>query len=119
MMRTVLAITLALGAGAFAQNLHLKDGRILPTKQMRRDKDTIIATMEIPAKEQGGKPTTGDFGFPLSEIFKLDFPKPPILDAAPELIADGKAEDALGRIETAVNAFMNFFTSGSVARRLN
>ena len=108
-MRIVLAITLALTCGAFAQiSLHLKDGRILPSKQMRRDRDTIIATMEIPAKEQGGKPTTGDFGFSLKDVFKLDFPKPAILDTAPELIADGNAEEALSKLEPVVRYYAGF-----------
>ncbi|MEO6787727.1 MAG: hypothetical protein ABI318_16485 [Chthoniobacteraceae bacterium] len=109
MMRAVLAISLTLAAGAFAQtSVHLKDGRILPAKQLRRDKDTIIATMEIPAKEQGGKPTSGDFGFPLKDIFKLDFPKPSALDTAPDLIADGKAEEALGKLEASVKYYAGF-----------
>ena len=107
-MRAVLLITLALTTGALAQSLHLKDGRVLPTKQLRREKDNIIATMEIPAKEPGGKPTTGDFGFPLKDIFKLDFPKPSVLDTAPELIADGKAEEALGKLEPVIKYYGGF-----------
>ncbi len=107
-MRAPLFILLALAAAASAQNLHLKDGRVLPTKQMRRDKDTIIATLEIPSKDPGGKPTTGDFGFPLSEIFKLDFPKPGVLDTAPDLIAEGKAEEALSKLEPVIKYYAAF-----------
>jgi tetratricopeptide (TPR) repeat protein len=108
-MRVALLLLLALGATAAAQtNLHLKDGRVLPAKQLRREKDTIIATMEIPSKEPGGKPTTGDFGFPLKDIFKLDFPKPAILDAAPDMIADGKADQALATLESALKFYGGF-----------
>ena len=108
-MRAILLVTFALTAGAFAQaSLHLKDGRILPTKQMRREKDNIIATLEIPAKEQSGKPTTGDFGFALKDIFKLDFPKPSVLDTAPDLIADGKAEEALSKLEPVIKYYGGF-----------
>jgi tetratricopeptide (TPR) repeat protein len=108
-MRAFLFITLALTAGAFAQmSLHLKDGRIIPAKQMRREKDTIVATLEIPPKEAGGQATTGDFGFPLSDIFRLDFPKPAVLDTAPDLIADGKAEEALGKLEPAMRFYAGF-----------
>jgi len=108
-MRLALALTLALSCSAVAQiDLHLKDGRILPTKQMRRDRDNIIATMEIPAKAPGGSPTTGDFGFPLKDVFKLDFPKPAILDTAPELIADGNSEEALTKLEPVVRYYAGF-----------
>ncbi|MEQ1853668.1 MAG: hypothetical protein ABMA01_19000 [Chthoniobacteraceae bacterium] len=108
-MRAFLLITLALTAGAFAQtNLHLKDGRILSAKQLRRDKDTIIATLEIPPKEQGGQPTKGDFGFAITDIFKLEFPKPAVLDTAPELIADGKAAEALDKIEPVLKYYAGF-----------
>ena len=108
-MRLLFCITLALTAGALAQTgVHLKDGRIVPAKQLRRDKDTIVATVEIPAKEQGGQPTTGDFGFALNDIFRLDFPKPAVLDTAPGLIADGKAEEALTKLDPVLKFYAGF-----------
>jgi hypothetical protein len=105
-IRTLLF--LALTAGAYAQGqIHLKDGRVIPTKQMRRDKDTIIATVEIPA--QPGQPTkTGDFGFPLTDVATLQFGKPAALDTAPELIATGKAEEALVQLQPIVKYFEGF-----------
>ena len=108
-MRLLFCITLALTAGALAQtSVHMKDGRIVPAKQLRREKDTIVATVEIPAKEQGGQPTTGDFGFAISDIFRLDFPKPAVLDTAPGLIADGKAEEALTKLDPVVKYYAGF-----------
>ncbi len=108
-MRLFFCITLALTAGALAQtSIHFKDGRIATAKQMRRDKDFIVATVEIPAKEPGGQPTTGDFGFPLADIFKLDFPKPAVLDTAPALIADGKAEQALTQLDPVLKFYAGF-----------
>lgn len=108
-MRAFLLLILALAAGASAQtNLHLKDGRILAPKQMRRDKDTIVATLEIPPKEPGGVATRGDFGFALTDIFRLEFPKPAVLDKAPDLIADGKAEEALGQLDPVIKYYAGF-----------
>jgi tetratricopeptide (TPR) repeat protein len=108
-MRAILFILLAVTGAALAQtSVHLKDGRILPAKQLRREKDTIIATLDIPSKEPGGKPTTGDFGFPLKDIFKLDFPKPAVIDTAPDLIGDGKAEEALASLEPAIKYYGGF-----------
>lgn len=108
-MRALIFLFLALAVTASAQmNLHLKDGRIMAAKQMRRDKDTIVATIEIPAKEPGGAPTQGDFGFPLADIFRLEFPKPAVLDKAPDLIADGKAEEALSQLDASLKYYAVF-----------
>ena len=52
--------------------------------------------------------TTGDFGFALKDIFKLDFPKPAVLDTTPDLIADGKAEEALSRLEPVIKYYGGF-----------
>lgn len=108
-MRAFFFLFLALAATASAQtNLHMKDGRILAAKQMRREKDTIVATIEIPPKEVGGEVTQGDFGFPLTDIFRLEFPKPAVLDKAPDLIADGKAEEALGQLDASLKYYAVF-----------
>lgn len=109
MKHAILLLLAVLVSGATGQiPMHLKDGRILPAKQLRRDKDTIIATLEIPAKEPGGKPTAGDFGFPLKDIFKLDFPKPGVLDTAPDLVADGRIDDALKQIDPVLKYYAGF-----------
>ena len=108
-MRALLVITAALVSTAVADvNLHLKDGRVLPAKQLRREKDTIVATLEIPAKDAGSKPTTGDFGFSINDVFKLDFPKPAVLDTAPNLVADGKATEALAQLEPVLKYYGGF-----------
>jgi hypothetical protein len=99
---------LALTAGAYAQGqIHLKDGRVIPTKAMRRDKDTIIATVEIPG-QQGQPAKSGDFGFPLTDIATLQFGKPATLDTAPGLIAEAKPEEALEQILPVVKYFEGF-----------
>jgi tetratricopeptide (TPR) repeat protein len=109
MIRAVLLLTLALAAVASAQvNLHMKDGRILSAKQLSREKDAIVATLEIPPKEPGGAATKGDFGFALADIFRLEFPKPPALDRAPDLIADGKAGEALAQLDSSLKYYAPF-----------
>ena len=100
---------LAFAATTWAQaNIHMKDGRVVPAKQLRREKDTIIATVEIPAQQQGGQPTKGDFGFPLAEIATLQFAKPAVLDLAPTLIAQGKAEQALEQLQPVLRYYEGF-----------
>jgi tetratricopeptide (TPR) repeat protein len=100
---------LALTVTAFAQGqINLKDGRVIQTKQMRRERDSIIATLEIPAKEPGGRPTSGDFGFPLTDIAKLVFEKPSALNSAPALIAEGKVDEALDQLQPVIKYYEGF-----------
>lgn len=103
-MRTLLLI-LALAASAQAQSIVMKDGKVVATKGVRRQGDSIIATIELP----GGDPTkTGELGYPLAQIAKLDFPEPPQLRAAPDLITQGKAADALAQLEPVVKFYEAF-----------
>src|SRR5690606_20296513 len=83
-------------------------GRVVKPTQMRRDRDTIIATLELPPKEQGGQPTKGDFGLPLTDIARLVFPKPGALDSAPGKIAAGKAEEALQDLTAVLKYYEGF-----------
>jgi len=100
---------LALTVTAFAQGqINLKDGRIIQTKQMRRERDSIIATLELPAKEPGGQPTRGDFGFPLTDIARLVWTKPSALDSAPALIAEGKVDEALDQLQPVIRYYEGF-----------
>jgi tetratricopeptide (TPR) repeat protein len=94
---------------AGAQTIILKDGKVVATKGVRRDGDTIMATIEIALPVppiQSGQPSppaqpprTGEIGYPISQIAKVDFPEPAQLKSAAELINAGKATDALKQIE--------------------
>jgi tetratricopeptide (TPR) repeat protein len=111
MMMRALILLLATAVLASAQapllQIHLKDGRIIAPTRMRRDKDTIIATLDIPG--QAGAPgTKGDFGFALTDIATLVFEKPSALDTAPELIAAGKAEEALEKLDPVIKFYEGF-----------
>ncbi len=107
-MITRILILLSLAGSAFAQNIHLKDGRIIIAKALRREKEQIIATIEIPPAKPGEKPTTGEFGFPLTDIFKLDFERPEVLESVPNLIAEGKAQLALEKLDPVVKYYSSF-----------
>lgn len=108
MLRSIIILLAAVVAAQAQGRIQLKDGRIIDAKQMRRDRDTIIATVTVPAQQPGAQPTQGDFGFPLDTIATLQFPKPGALDAAPALIAAGKAEDALSQVGPVVKYYEGF-----------
>ena len=96
-MKTALLI-LALAASASAQTLLMKDGKTVATKGVRRQGDTILATIQLPA--QPGQPAkTGELGYALAQITRIDFPEPPVLRTVPELIGQGKTEEALTQLQ--------------------
>ncbi len=99
-MRTwLLLFILAFAGSAGAQNILLKDGRVIATKGVRRWGDTIMATVDAPAANTGAPGRTAELGYPITQIAKIDFPRPPQLKEAGDLLAQGKAADALSRLE--------------------
>jgi hypothetical protein len=103
-----LAILLALACAASAQNIVMKDGKVIATKGLRRSGDTIMATVELPGAEPGKPPKTGELGYPIAQIAKLDFPEPPQIRASQELIAQGKTTEALAQLEPVVKFYESF-----------
>ena len=106
-----LALGFATADTVRAQNILLKDGTTIATKGLRRTGDTIMATVDIPIPASPGQPAkvqTGELGYLLSKIAKLDFPEPPQLNTAPELIATGKVEEAIAQIDPVVRYYESF-----------
>jgi TolA-binding protein len=106
-MKTVLLV-LALAVSASAQNIVMKDGKVIATKGLRRDGNNIIATVELPGAEAGQPAKTGEFGYPLTQITRLDFPEPPQLRTAPDLVTQGKAAEAIAQLDPVVRFYEGF-----------
>ena len=106
-----LVMSWALADSAGAQNILLKDGKTIATKGLRRQGDTIMATVENTVPGNGTEPpktVTGEIGYQLSQISKLDFPEPAQFQTVPELIATGKMAEALAQIEPVVRYYGGF-----------
>jgi tetratricopeptide (TPR) repeat protein len=103
-----LALLLAFAVAAPAQEILMKDGRVIATKGLRRQGDTIMATVDITSAEPGKPALRGELGYPLGQIAQLHFPEPPALRAAPDLIAQGKGLEALTQLEPVVAYFAGF-----------
>lgn len=103
-----LALLLTLACAASAQNIIMKDGKVIATKGLRRQGDTIVATVEMPGGEAGKPAKTGDLGYPIAQIAKLEFPEPPPLRTAPDLIAQGKAADVLPQLDAVLKYYEGF-----------
>lgn len=106
-MKTV-PLLFALALSASAQNIVMKDGKVIATKGLRRDGNNIIATVELPGAEAGQPARTGEFGYPLTQITRLDFAEPPQLHTAPDLVAQGKAAEAIVQLDPVVRFYEGF-----------
>jgi len=107
---TMLAIALVLspfGPGALAQNIVLKDGRTITAKSLRRQGDVIMATQDI-AGAAGQPPSTGEVGYPVSKITRIEFPEPAQLRAATELLTQGRSGEALAQLDVALRYYEGF-----------
>ena len=104
-------LVLGFAATAPAQNILLKDGKTVVAKSLRRQGDIIMATVEIPQTATGDKPAevqTGEVGYALAQIAKLDFPEPAQMRTVPDLIVAGKLPEALAQIEPVVKYYEPF-----------
>ena len=116
MIRTLIIAITALATAVSAEKppppdairLELNDGKIIYPKSMRRDGDIIRATVAIPSTQPGAPATEGEFGWSVKDVFRLFFPKPAVLDIAPDLIAAGRAEEALKKLDQDIKYFGGF-----------
>ncbi len=97
-----------LTTSAFSESVILKDGKVIAAKSLRRQGDTIYATIDLPITEIGKPPKTAEIGHPVDKIEKIEFPEPPLLKTAPEMIAEGNAAKALAELETPLKYFEGF-----------
>ena len=103
-----LALGLAAAAPVSAQNIVMKDGKTIIAKSLRRQGDTIMATVEISAASGDKSAQTGEVGYALSQISRLDYPEPGQLRTVPELILAGRMPEALAQIEPVVKFYESF-----------
>lgn len=81
-------------ASAHAQSvsIYLKDGQVIPAEGMRRDGGSVLARIKTPS---GGE---GEIGYPVENILRIEFPEPPVLKSAREILKTGKTEEAARQI---------------------
>jgi TolA-binding protein len=107
----VLLIVFGVLCGVAARadlNVFKKDGTKAVAKNLRRQGDNIIVTMELPPEKPGDPVKTGDIGIPISQIEKIEFPEPGVLKTARDLIVEGKAADALAQVDQAAKYYEGF-----------
>lgn len=110
-MKTPTIILLLLGAALVARadiNVVKKDGTTQVTKALRRERDNIIATIEIAPSKPGDPVRMGDVGIPITQIKTIEFGEPAALKTAPELLIKGKSDEALAQIDQALKYYAAF-----------
>lgn len=86
---------------AGAQTILLKDGKSVVATKLRRSEGNVMATVQVGTG-------TGEIGYAVATIAKIDFPEPSQLKTAADLMAQGKAKDALFQIEPLVVYYAPF-----------
>lgn len=110
-MKAFYLLPFLLGAALVARadtNIVKKDGTTQVAKALRRDKDNIIATIDIQPAKPGDPVQQGDVGIPISQIAKIEFGEPAALKTAPDLLIQGKSAEAMAQIDQALKYYEGF-----------
>jgi tetratricopeptide (TPR) repeat protein len=93
---------LACADAAWAQVINLRDGQSVTTLGLRRDGATVMAKIKI------SDANTGEIGYPVANIARIDFPEPQQQKNASDLLDQGKAAEALKELAPAVAYYAPF-----------
>lgn len=97
----ILLVSLLLSGAAFGQALVLTDGSRVPAADFTLDGNNIVRTLKI-----GG--TTATAVLPRESIASLDWPEPPELLEARDLMSRAKSEEALALLKKTLDFFQKF-----------
>ncbi|MEY2438818.1 MAG: hypothetical protein QOI34_203 [Verrucomicrobiota bacterium] len=84
-----------------AQQITLKTGQKVDTLGVRRDGDIIMGKVQVGSG-------SGEIGYNVVQIAKIDFPEPRGLKTANELLGQGQADKALAEIQSVVAYYEPF-----------
>ena len=79
----------------------LKDGRSIPVAWVRREGTNVKAPLQLGA-------TVGEVGYPVASIVRIDFPEPPEIDKAKDLLAQGKPAEVVTTLKSVLDAQQPF-----------
>jgi tetratricopeptide (TPR) repeat protein len=97
----VIVIVLVIAPRAQSQTITLKTGQKVETLGVRRDGEMVMGKVQVGSG-------SGEVGYQVSQIAKVEFPEPRGLKAAAELMAQGQPEKALAEIEPVVAYYAAF-----------
>lgn len=97
----MLLLTLVIEQFANAQSLILKTGQKIDTLGVRRNGDLVMGKVQV-----GGG--SGEIGYKLDQIAKIEFPEPRAFKAAADLLTQGQPAKALAEIDPVVKYYEPF-----------
>ena len=97
----VLVIVLVIGRSAHGQTIILKTSQKVDTQSLRRDGDMVLGKVQVGTG-------SGEIGYHLSQIAKIEFPEPRGLKNAADVMTQGQLEKALAEIEPVVAFYQPF-----------
>ena len=101
--RLLLAVGLVLviGDAARGQAVILQSGEKIEAQSVRREKDMVMAKVQVGTG-------SGEVGYHLAQIAKIEFPEPAALKTASTLLSQGQAQKALATIDSVVAYYAQF-----------
>jgi tetratricopeptide (TPR) repeat protein len=99
--RSLLLLLLLLTKPANAQSIILKTGQKVDTLGVRRDGELIMGKVQVGSG-------SGEVGYNISQIAKIEFPEPRALKGASDLMGQGQPEKALAEIDPVVRYYEPF-----------
>ena len=97
----VIAILFLIDPAVHAQSIILKTGQKIETLGVRRERDMIMAKVQVGTG-------SGEVGYNVAQIAKIEFPEPRGLKTATDLMAQRQPEKALAEIEPVVAYYASF-----------
>ena len=97
----VLVLLLMLNSPARAQSIILKTGQKIDALSVRRDGELVMGKVQVGTG-------SGEVGYNVSQIAKIEFPEPRALKSASEFLTQSQPEKALAEIDPVVKYYEPF-----------
>ncbi len=91
----LLVLLLVLVTSVHAQNIILKTGETIETRGVRRSGDMVMGKIQVGS-------SSGEVGYRVATITRIDFPDPPQLKTTAEFLSQGEPKKALADIDPVV-----------------
>jgi tetratricopeptide (TPR) repeat protein len=99
--RLVIVLVLAIAQSVHGQAIILKTGQKVDTLGLRRESDMVMGKVQVGTG-------SGEIGYHISQIAKIEFPEPRGLKNAADLMTQGQPEKALAEIELVLGFYQGY-----------
>src|SRR5207248_1129830 len=96
-----LLLLIVIARPSSAQTITLQTGQNIDTQGVRRDGDMVMGKVQVGSG-------SGEVGYHLAQILKVDFPEPAALKTASDLLVQGQPDKALAEINPVVSYYSPF-----------